>query len=136
MAMTHLALKPVPGSAGRKIKGLFPEEKCPVCGRRWIRYCRRGEWGYWYKPSASGALTLLCSGECSKKYAEQRFMEDVRRVASTRYAQEIRLCEAGMKREDAIRAVGLRHDHGINQFEDLNWKELDWLRAHNWEVPA
>ena len=139
MRTEQLALKPVKGSRGRIIKALFPEETCPVCGKTWTRYCRREEWGYWYNSSESQIeswLTLLCSAECSKRYAEQRFMEDVRKVAATRFAQEIRLTEAGMPREDAIHAVGLRSDSGIKQFADFNWRELDWLRAHNWEVPT
>ena len=119
---------------------MWPEETCPVCGKKWIRMCRRREWGYWYNNSESqltSQLTLLCSSECSRKYAEDRLLKEVRKTMESRCAQAIRLVETEkLTYIEAARRVGLKTSHGIDAFKALRWRELDWLRAHNWEVPA
>lgn len=122
-----------------ELRKSFPEETCPVCGKKFLRRCRRDEWGYWYNASdsqLSGLLVLLCSDQCSRKYAEMRLLRDVRRVAGTKCAQAIRLHDGGMLAEEAARVVGLSSGSGsLYAYETTNWKELEWLRAHDWKVP-
>lgn len=113
------------------------DEKCPVCGKKWIRRCRRNEWGYWYNASESqieSYLTLLCSSECSRKYAEMRFLVKVRKVAGTKSAAAIRLRDEGMSTPEALKAAGLNANYSLSVYEDEMWQELDWLRKHNWEI--
>ena len=137
-------MKPLESWAGQDNKSVyslentFHEDVCPVCGKRFIRMCRRNEWGYWYNGNDNqlgGSLTLLCSGECSKKYAAEKFLAKVRKVAGTKSARAIRLRDGGMRTQDALRAVGLNLCYNLNIYEDEMWKEIDWLREHNWEVP-
>lgn len=120
-------------------KNLYPTETCPVCGKKWTRYCRRNEWGYYYNASESqidSYLTLLCSPECSKKYAEMRMLEKVRKVARSRSAQALKLIDQGVPYADAMKAVGMHPTYSLSVYEDVMWQEIEWLRAHNWEVPA
>ena len=46
------------------------------------------------------------------------------------------LRDGGMMAQDALRAVGLNPNYNLRAYEDEMWQELDWLREHNWEVPA
>lgn len=122
------------------LENVWPEETCPQCGGKFYRRCSRREWGYWYNASESqltSQLTLLCSHECSRKYAEARLLEDVRRTMRSKCAQAIRLVETEhMTTQQAARKVGLTNPHSLESYEISRWKELDWLREHNWEVPA
>lgn len=118
---------------------MYPEETCPVCGRKWTRYCRRSEWGYYYNASESqieSYLTLLCSAECSRKYAEAQLMKDVRKFISSKSGQAIKLIMCGMPTDDALKATGLNNGTGLTAMKEYHWKEIEWLKAHNWEVPA
>jgi len=137
-------LKPLESWAGKdntsiySLENTFHEDVCPVCGKHFIRMCRKNEWGYWYNASETQTgtcLTLLCSGECSRKYAQSRFLMKVRKVARTRSARAIRLRDSGMKTQDALKTVGLNSNYNLHVYEDEMWQELDWLREHDWEVP-
>lgn len=123
-----------------KRRGTWPTETCPVCGTKWERYCRRREWGYYYNASESqieSYLTLLCSAECSKRYAEMRMAKRAEKTLRTRSAQVLRLIEKeGATRAEALAAVGIKDWGNVERYADEMWKELDWLRAHDWEVGA
>lgn len=120
----------------------FHEEKCPVCGKIFIRRCRRNEWGYWYNGAMfqnTNHLTLLCSGECSKIYAEQRLRKDAIRIAGTKAYKALMLVRGGMSITKAARTVGLSNEHIgaiLDRLVDLHWKEIEWLDQHPDEVPA
>lgn len=103
-----------------------------------MRTCRKSEWGYWYNDSVHGSsLTLLCSAECSRKYADMMFMRDVMSVFNSKTGQAIRMIDMeGWSMHAAIRAVGVNSDACVYAMRNVRWKELEWLNAHNWEVPA
>ena len=117
-------------------------EKCPVCGKKWIRRCRRDEWGYWYnnsKMQTESYLTLLCSGECSKAYAEQQLRKSALRIAKTKTYKALLMYRDGMSLSNVARFLGINADHMgsmIIQMQDINWKEIEWLDRHPEEVPA
>lgn len=110
---------------------MMPEEVCPICGKTFIRRCNRDEWGYW--ASTSNGLMLFCSGKCTKQYEQQKFMDRVREVASSRaYAAYMLTIKQNMQVIDAIKAVGLKSDSAINNLKLHRWRELEWLEAHGW----
>lgn len=139
-------MKPLESWAGKNntsiysLENTFHEDTCPVCGKRFIRMCRRNEWGYWYNDSQSGhtaRLILLCSGECSKKYAEMRFMRDVKKVAQTKTYQAYRMVMTlGLSVAEAAKRVGITsYDSTMRLMQMNHWRELEWLEAHGWEAP-
>ena len=113
----------------------FPEEVCPVCGKTFIRRCRRNEWG-WRHTNRNGKVTLLCTGECSKAYAEKAFMRDVRKLTKTKSYQVYKISVSeGISVKKAAERIGLgSYDASMQLLINNHWKELEWLQSHNWEV--
>jgi hypothetical protein len=113
----------------------FNEDTCPVCGKKFLRMCRRNEWGYWYGSGDDG-LTLLCSAECSKKYAHDKFMASVRRVMRTKaFAVYKIIMQENIPAKEAAKRVGLTSwDSTLTQLKVNRWKELEWIEKHGWEA--
>lgn len=120
------------------LEHMWPEETCPVCGKRFMRRCRRSEWGYWYNNSPSqliANLTLLCSAECAKKFAEMRFFEHMRRFLSTKTSEAIRLMEMEhLSQYQAVKRAGLSNNGSLEWSYDLYWKEIEYLKQHDWKI--
>lgn len=118
------------------------DEKCPVCGKKWIRRCRRNEWGYYYDNSFSNqgtALTLLCSGPCSRQYAEMRLKKSALKFARTKAWRFLQLYRSGLSKSEIARREGMLQESVYTLIEDaetLHFKEIEWLDQHPGEISA
>lgn len=112
---------------------LFPTEVCPVCGKEFMRRCKRHEWGYW--ANAPHGIALLCSSKCCKIFEERQFKESIKAVSTTKAYKVYKLMHRdGMYSAQAMREAGLASYSAVTAMELHKWKELEWLKAHNWEV--
>ena len=113
----------------------MPMDKCPECGKEFMRRCRRDEWGYYSR--CGNGLTLFCGSKCLKAYEEREFMKRVKEVENSKAYAAFRLMERErMTAGDAIRAVGLKSDNVIHNMQLHRWKELEYLEAHGWTTSS
>ena len=124
------------------LERIWPQEKCPVCGKTWTRYCRRDEWGYWYNNSImqiESKLTLFCSGECAKKFADDKMRKTALRIVGTKAFRARQLYRAGMSVTEVGRALGVSASTVsclIRTLENVHFTEVKWLDRHPEEVSA
>ena len=124
------------------LEHMWPVETCPVCGRKWTRYCRRDEWGYWYNNSImqiESKLTLLCSGECARKFADEKLRKTALRLAGTKAFRARQMYRGGMSVSDIGRAIGVAASTVsalISNLENMHYQECKWLDRHPEEVSA
>ena len=115
----------------------LPEDICPVCGKPFLRMCRRSEWGYYYNGSMYGhgsVLTLLCSDACSREFARRMFMRDVRDVLESKVGRALKIADTeGITLKAAAQRTGASLT-AMDSIRNVRWKEVEYLRQHKWEV--
>ena len=115
------------------LQNSWPEEKCPVCGKRFLRLCSKREWGWAYSPrnSKNNHAILLCSGPCLREYVRQEDRKNAEHVATLRcfkawwmYDQEY------MPRDEIARRLNARREDVANMIdlvECMYWQEADYI---------
>ncbi len=112
---------------------LLPTETCAECGKQFVRKGRRSEWGYYVRTQRG--YSLFCSGPCCKKFEDRQFMESVRHVASTVPYECYKLVTRdGLRQYEALKITGLKSYSAVTALILHQWRELEWLEKHNWEV--
>ena len=111
-------------------------DTCPVCGKVFLRRCRRDEWGWWWKGEKK-ELVLLCSGPCAARYAEDRARSDALKIYHTKaYSYRCQL-------RDGLTPIRIaRRDHispntvsvMVQNLELYHWTELQWIEEHREEI--
>ena len=116
-----------------KFDHMLPMDRCPQCGKEFMRRCRRDEWGYWSKEN--GRLKLFCSSKCIKDYEERIWMEKVTEVANSKSFAAYKLTQTeGLDQRTAMQRVGVKSNNSITDLKVNRWKELQWLEDHGWAI--
>jgi len=113
----------------------MPMDKCPECGKEYMRRCRRDEWGYYSR--CGNGLILFCSGKCLRAYENRQFLKRVKEVEESKAYKALRMVERdNITSIDAIHAVGLKSEAAITNLKLHRWKELEYLEAHGWTTSS
>lgn len=117
-------------------ENLLPSNKCPVCGQRFFRRCRRSEWGFW-SDSMDGKIYLFCSAKCADKFDRERFLQSCRDTLQTKSFlvwKKVHDGKSVAQVREEFKSSDRAIRHMVEWIETMKFREVEWLEAHNWEV--